>query len=115
MGGGLIIEANIPVQELEGQRGEGAYFREDTVHASYSVCVCAGVCVCSMFVSVTYVCACVWFMISPYTTTWCMYIYYMFMYVQCSPTALPEWYTVMSLCMQCPLMVIWLGLGLPCF
>ena len=29
--GGLIIEANIPVQELEGQRGEGAYFREDTV------------------------------------------------------------------------------------
>ena len=31
MGGGLIIEANIPVQELEGQRGEGAYFREDTV------------------------------------------------------------------------------------
>ena len=33
MGGGLIIEANIPVQELEGPRGEGAYFREDTVHA----------------------------------------------------------------------------------
>ena len=31
VGGGLIIEANIPVQELEGQRGEGAYFREDTV------------------------------------------------------------------------------------
>ena len=31
MGGGLIIEANIPVQELEGQRGEGAYFREGTV------------------------------------------------------------------------------------
>ena len=31
MGGGLIIDANIPVQELEGQRGEGAYFREDTV------------------------------------------------------------------------------------
>ena len=31
-GRGLIIEANIPVQELEGQRGEGAYFREDTVH-----------------------------------------------------------------------------------
>ena len=26
LGGGLIIEANIPVQELEGQRGEGAYF-----------------------------------------------------------------------------------------
>ena len=32
VGGGLIIEANIPVQELEGQRGEGAYFREDTVY-----------------------------------------------------------------------------------
>ena len=31
VGGGLIIEANIPVQELDGQRGEGAYFREDTV------------------------------------------------------------------------------------
>ena len=31
VGGGLLIEANIPVQELEGQRGEGAYFREDTV------------------------------------------------------------------------------------
>ena len=31
VGGGLIIEVNIPVQELEGQRGEGAYFREDTV------------------------------------------------------------------------------------
>ena len=31
VGGGLIIEANIPVQELECQRGEGAYFREDTV------------------------------------------------------------------------------------
>ena len=30
-GRGLIIEANIPVQELEGQRGEGAYFREDMV------------------------------------------------------------------------------------
>ena len=29
--GGLIFEANIPVQELEGQRGEGAYFREDMV------------------------------------------------------------------------------------
>ena len=25
------MEANIPVQELEGQRGEGAYFQEDTV------------------------------------------------------------------------------------
>ena len=24
-----IIKANIPVQELEGQRREGAYFRED--------------------------------------------------------------------------------------
>ena len=31
-GRGLIIEPNIPMQELEGQRGEGAYFREDTVH-----------------------------------------------------------------------------------
>ena len=31
VGEGLIVEANIPVQELEGQRGEGAYFREDTV------------------------------------------------------------------------------------
>ena len=37
MGGGLIIEANIPVQELEGQRGEGAYFQEDMVrHLPYS-------------------------------------------------------------------------------
>ena len=27
-----MIEANIPMQELEGQRGEGAYFREDTVY-----------------------------------------------------------------------------------
>ena len=26
---GLIIKANIPVQELEGQRGEGAYLWED--------------------------------------------------------------------------------------
>ena len=33
VGGRLIIEANIPVQDLEGQRGEGAYFREDTVIA----------------------------------------------------------------------------------
>ena len=34
VGGGLIIEENIhvPMQELEGQRGEGAYFREDTVY-----------------------------------------------------------------------------------
>ena len=29
--GGLIIEANIPVQELEGQRGEGAYFRRGLI------------------------------------------------------------------------------------
>ena len=29
MGG--LSEVNIPVQELGGQRGEGAYFREDTV------------------------------------------------------------------------------------
>ena len=38
VGGGLIIEANIPVQELEGQRGEGAYFREDTVYGIGVVC-----------------------------------------------------------------------------
>ena len=38
VGGGLIIEANIPVQELEGQRGEGAYFWEDTVTI---VCYCS--------------------------------------------------------------------------
>ena len=31
VGGRLIIEANIPVPELEGQRGEGAYFQEDMV------------------------------------------------------------------------------------
>ena len=42
VGGGLIVEANIPVQELEGQRGEGAYFREDTVlvlslHVNHSI------------------------------------------------------------------------------
>ena len=37
VGGGLIIKANIPVQELEGQRGEGAYFREDTVDTSIAV------------------------------------------------------------------------------
>ena len=36
VGGGLIIEANIPVQELEGLRGEGAYFREDTVIGVHS-------------------------------------------------------------------------------
>ena len=35
VGGGLIVEANIPVQELEGQRGEGAYFLEDTVHVCW--------------------------------------------------------------------------------
>ena len=45
VGGGLVIEANIPVQELEGQRGEGAYFREDTV------LVCSYVC-CGVIVSV---------------------------------------------------------------
>ena len=40
VGGGLIIEANIPVQELEGQRGEGAYFRKDTIHVhAYAVLV----------------------------------------------------------------------------
>ena len=32
-----MIEANIPMQELEGQRGEGAYFREDTVHVQVHV------------------------------------------------------------------------------
>ena len=31
VGGGLIIEANIPVQEPEGQRGEGAYFRRGLI------------------------------------------------------------------------------------
>ena len=31
VGGGLIIEANTPVQELEGQRGEGAYFRSGLI------------------------------------------------------------------------------------
>ena len=68
------------------------------MHHIVFVCVrvCAGVCVCSIFVSVTYVCACVWFMISLYTATW--YIYYMYMCVQCSLTALPEWYTVIGLC-----------------
>ena len=30
-GRGLIIEANIPMQELEGQRGEGAYFRRGLI------------------------------------------------------------------------------------
>ena len=31
VGGGLIVEANIPVQELEGQRGEGAYFQKGLI------------------------------------------------------------------------------------
>ena len=31
VGRGLIIEANIPVQEREGQRGEGAYFRRGLI------------------------------------------------------------------------------------
>ena len=31
VGGGLIIEANIPVQELEDRRGEGAYFRRGLI------------------------------------------------------------------------------------
>ena len=31
VGGGLIIEANIPVQELDGQRGEGDYFRRGLI------------------------------------------------------------------------------------
>ena len=30
-GRGAYNRGNIPVQEHEGQRGEGAYFREDTV------------------------------------------------------------------------------------
>ena len=29
--GGLVNEAKIPVQDLEDQRGEGAYFRENMV------------------------------------------------------------------------------------
>ena len=37
VGGGLIIEANIPVQELEGQRGEGAYFRRGLIFGSIHV------------------------------------------------------------------------------
>ena len=36
-GGELISEVHVPVQELGGQRGEGAYFREDTVHACTDV------------------------------------------------------------------------------
>ena len=31
VGGGLIIEANVPVQELEVQRGEGAYFQRGLI------------------------------------------------------------------------------------
>ena len=44
VGGGLIIEANIPVQELEGQRGEGAYFRRGLIFGRirYYVQVCRG-------------------------------------------------------------------------
>ena len=29
---GLINKVKIPVQELGGQKGEGAYFQENTVH-----------------------------------------------------------------------------------
>ena len=37
---GLINEVKIPVQELGGQRGEGAYFRENTVYDSNAyVCI----------------------------------------------------------------------------
>ena len=36
-GGGFIIEANIALQELEGQRGEGAYFWEDMVYYYLSI------------------------------------------------------------------------------
>ena len=32
LGWELINEVRIPVQERGGQRGEGAYFRENTVH-----------------------------------------------------------------------------------
>ena len=44
VGGGLIIEANIPVQELEGQRGEGAYYRRGLIlgrirYSNYEVSV----------------------------------------------------------------------------
>ena len=35
MGGGLIIEANIPVQELEGQRGEGFIFEGGLLSGGY--------------------------------------------------------------------------------
>ena len=35
-GGGLIKETKIPVQEHDSQRGEGTYFRGDTVHAHIS-------------------------------------------------------------------------------
>ena len=51
VGGGLVIEANIPVQELEGQRGEGAYFREDTV---YTVRVTGRSCHLQKFVMMTH-------------------------------------------------------------
>ena len=34
---GLIKEAKIPVQELDSQRGKGAYFRDYTVHEQYSM------------------------------------------------------------------------------
>ena len=39
VGAGLIDEAKIPVQELGGQRGEGAYFRENTIYYLSYVCV----------------------------------------------------------------------------
>ena len=42
VGGGLIIEANIPMQEHEDQRGDGAYFREDMVHPNTHACSCMG-------------------------------------------------------------------------
>ena len=37
VGGRLIIEANIPVQELEGKRGEGAYFRRGLILGGYGI------------------------------------------------------------------------------
>ena len=36
--GGLIIEANIPVQELEGQRGEGLIFEGGLFSGGYGTC-----------------------------------------------------------------------------
>ena len=39
-GRGLINEVKIPVQELGGQRGEGAYFRENTVYLPDTVYPC---------------------------------------------------------------------------